>query len=171
MAKSVSRVNGRNGESMWFEGDTVQFKSGNETHTAAKDDFDRFDILTAEDARKAVKEAREDALGAWAKDMPPTKGKTSFLVGTGKRLCWVMEVTKSQSPNALAFARRICEPAEEDVPEFKLYAAIQTPKGALFTVGSIGCALAAYFVLGQAQQPIVALILAGLSIFMFVNIK
>ena len=125
-----------------------------------------------EEARAEV-ESSAEAVGKWCEEKRGGKGKTLLLVGATKRQCWVMEVTKSQGPNAVAFAKEICpaESGEEEELEYKLYAAIQTPKGALFTVGSIACALGAYYFLGQEQQPIIALVLAGLSIFMFVNVK
>ena len=170
MAKNVARVNGRNGESMWRENDSISFKSNNVVHTLEVGDFTSFDILNVEDARKAVEYAGEDAVGAWTKEAGSTKGKSSLLVGTGKHVCWVMEITKNQAPNAISFARSVC-PSDSEELEYKVYAAIQTPKGALFTVGSIGCAIGAYFALGTFGQPIVALILAGLCIYMFVHIK
>lgn len=170
MAKTVTRVNGRGGESMWCEDDKVCFKSGNTVHTEKREDFEFFDVVNVEKAREKVGEAR-DVVGAWTEAMEGTKGKTVLLAGGGRGFCWVMETNKNQSPSAIGFAREICAAEEEEDLEYKLYAAIQTPKGAVFTIGSIGCTLGAYFVLSNFQNPIVALILAGLAIFMFVNIK
>ena len=171
MAKKVSRVIGRNGESMWMDDDVVHFKSGNVDYEADSSSFDRFVVMNVEDARKVAKKAGDDAVGIWSTKDQSSNGKTSLLVGTGKGILWIMEVTKNQAPNAATFAHAVCPSNEEDEPEYKLYAAIQTPKGALFTVGSIACAIAAYFVLERAQMPLLVLVLAGLSIFMFVNIK
>ncbi len=172
MAKTVMRVNGKNGENMSIEDGVVRFKSENVVYDKDVEDFSSFDIINVEEARELV-DAKRDVVGLWTKDTQSTKGKTSLLVGAGKGFCWVMEINKTQSQNAISLARSICPSAseEDEELEYKLYAAIQTPKGALFTVGSIGCALGAYFVLGNLQQPLIALVLAGLSIFMFVNVK
>lgn len=172
MAKNVLRVNGRNGESMWLENDKVFFRSENVTHELEVDDFTRFAILNVEEARAEV-EAIKDPVGVWCDETPSTKGKSLLLTGVGKRHCWVMEVTKSQGPNAIAFAKEICpvETEEKEELQYRLYAAIQTPKGALFTVGSIVCAFAAYYFVGIQEQPVIGLICAGASIFMFVNVK
>lgn len=172
MAKNVMRVNGRHGESMSLEDGTVRFRSQNVTHQMKADEFRRFDIVSVEEAREAI-EGTEEVAGAWCDQTPATKGKSLLLLGSGRGFCWVMEITKNQGSNAIAFARNVCpaQSEEEEELEYKLYAAIQTPKGALFTVGSIACAFGAYYAVGVAQQPIVALILAGLCIFMFVNVK
>lgn len=170
MANNEMRVNGRHGESMWLEGDEVCFKSANTVHRLDKGAITTFDVMNVEDARKAVAEASEVA-GTWTDDMPSTKGKSILLVACSKDLCWVMEATKSQSSNAIGFVREICPVVEDDEPEYKLYAAIQTPKGALFTVGSIACVFAAFYTLSVLEMPIITLVLAGLGIFMFINIK
>ncbi len=169
MASNDMRVNGRHGEYMWVEENEVCFKSGNAVHRLDKDAIVAFDIRNVEDARKAVMDATE-VVGSWTDDMPSTNGKSVLLVGCGKDVCWVMEMTKSQRSNAIGFAREIC-PVVEEEPEYKLYAAIQTPKGALFTVGSIACVFGSFYTLSELQMPIVTLILAGLGIFMFINIK
>lgn len=170
MAKTVARVNGRGGESMWLEDDKVFFKSQNETHEEKAEDFESFDILNVEDAREVVEGSR-DAVGTWTQKMEGSKGKTVLLVGSGRGFCWVMETNKSQSPNAIRFARTVRPSDGDEELEYKLYAAIQTPRGALFAVGSIACTLGAFYAVSELQSALVALILAGLAIFMFVNVK
>ena len=172
MAKNATRVNGRHGERMWLEDGIVRFKSQNETYEFPIGEFERFDILNVEEARGLVEQSR-DLAGEWTKEQKSPNAKSLLLVGAGRGFCWVMEVTKSQGPTAISFARGICPSGskEEEAREYKLYAAIQTPRGGLCAVGSIACAFLAYYFVGIAKIAIVGLLCAALSIFLFTRVK
>ena len=115
----------------------------------------------------------QDAFGLWAYNkMPSSKGKSVYVVARDTTQRWVMEISKNQAPNAVRFCFSIVPKSkEEEEEEIKLYAAIQTPLGAVFTVGSIACVLGAYAAVSVFEQPIVALVLAAAAIYMFIKIK
>jgi len=173
MAKRVSRVNGKGGEVMELEEGKVTFRTAGHTHEIDLDEVALIEVMNGQQAREFVEESPTDVLGQWAYNgMPSSKGKSVYLVcrDTAKR--WVMEISKNQGPNAVRFAQTVLPRSkEEEEEEIKLYAAIQTPMGALCTVGSIACLAGAYFALGTFEQPIIALLLAGASIFLFIKIK
>lgn len=172
MAKNAKRVNGRHGECMWVEDALVRFKTSGETYELPIDEFEGFGIMNVADARARI-EASRDVMGSWTHHQRRSNAKTLILVGYGVDFCCVMEVTKSQGPSALSFARGICPSGtkEEEQEEYKLYAAVQTPRGGMCVIGTIACALLAYYFVGVARLAIPGLICAALSIFLFIKAR
>ena len=173
MAKQVSRVKGKGSEVMELADGKVVFRTAGHAYTMDADKVAVMQVMNGEDARAFVEESPSDVLGLWAYNgMPSAKGKNVYLVCRDTVKRWIMEVSKSQAPNAVRLAQTVCPKSkEEEEEEIKLYAAIQTPRGALFTVGSIACVIGASFALGNFQQPLIALVLAGAAIFMFLKIE
>jgi hypothetical protein len=171
MAKNVSRVNGRGGESMWCDGEELSFRTGGRVQRMPVGEIRTIDISNAEDARALVQETELVPYGAWTEEMPTAKGKSDFVVATSDDSCWVMEINKNQSPNALSFVRGIKPVEKPKAEDFKLYAAIQTPLGAVFAVGSIVCVCLAIYFIFSAQMAIPGIIAAIAAIVMFVRVK
>ena len=173
MAKEVTRVNGKGGEVMEVSGGVVSFRTGGTAHKMDADKVAVMEVMNAEDARAFVEESPQDTFGLWAYNkMPSSKGKNVYVVARDTVQRWVMEISKNQAPNAVRFCRSIVPKSKkEEEEEIKLYAAIQTPLGAVFTIGSIACVLGAYAAVSVWEQPIAALVLAVAAIIMFVKIK
>ena len=173
MAKQVTRINGKSGEVMEVADGAVSFRTGGTTHRMDADKVAVMEVMNAEDARAFVGESPQDTFGLWAYNkMPSSKGKSVYVVARDTTQRWVMEISKNQAPNAVRFCFSIVPKSkEEEEEEIKLYAAIQTPLGAVFTVGSIACVLGAYAAVSVFEQPIVALVLAAAAIYMFIKIK
>lgn len=170
-AKGASRVIGRNGENMWVEDDELCFKTGGSVERMATDVLANMEILNVEEAREAVNTAEKVPHGAWVKNMTSSGGKTMYLVATGRANLWVMEINKSQVPNASAFVSRLV-PEDEDKNSLRIpNRVINTPLGGLFTVGSIVCLILAVFAVYNFQQPLIGLALAGASIAMYNNVR
>ena len=133
MAKGVTRINGRGGETMEVTDGVVSFRSGGATHKMDADKVAVMEVMNAEDARAFVETSPQDTFGLWAYNkMPSSKGKNVYVVARDASERWVMEVTKNQAPNAVHFVRAIVpKTKEEEEEEIKLYAAIQTPLGAV----------------------------------------
>lgn len=173
MAKEVSRVNGKAGESMMIDNNVVSFRSGGTTHTMELGRIKVMEVRNAEEAKAFVNEAPNDSVGLWAYNgCKSAGGKCLYIVGRDTEQRWAMEVNKSQANNALAFCNRVIPKTKEEQEEdIKLYAAIQTPLGGLAAIGEIVCILGSYFATVNFQQPLLGLILAGLAIFLFFKAK
>lgn len=174
MGKSVTSVRGKGGERMELSGGQVSFRTGGQTHVMRAGDAVEFEVMNAEDARAFASGTPENVRGLWPYNgMPSAQGKSAYLVARDATQRWVMEISKNQAPNAVKFAFSVlpAQSREEEEEEIKLYAAIQTPLGGVFTIGAIACLIGAYFALGQFRQPLIALLLAGASIFMYIRIK
>lgn len=173
MAKKVSRrVNGRHGESMSLEGDELSFKTGGKTEHMAKEVVSDISVVNTEEAREIVNTTDMVMHGTWTNEMPTTGGNSMFLAVKGRAHCWVMEITKAQVPNAATFCETVLPREKDDEDRFKIpNRVINTPLGAVFTVGSIACVILAIFALYTFEQPIITLILAIAAIVMYINIK
>lgn len=173
MANKVSRrVNGRKGEVITLEGDELSFKTGGTTEHMASEVVTRADVVNTEEARDIVKTTDMIMHGAWTAETPSTGGSSMFLVVMGRAHCWVMEITKAQVPNAATFAETLLPREKNDEDALKIpNRVINTPLGAVFTIGSIACLLLAVFLIFTYQQALLGLIAAAASIAMFLNIK
>lgn len=172
MAKTATRVNGRNNETMWVDRDELCFRSAGEVHRMSLAKLLTIGIKNIEVARAAAEDTEREPVGVWVTDMSSSGGKTDFLVVTDSESCWIMEINKSQAPNALQFVQGIRPYSEKELKEEKKeYAAVQTPLGAAFTLGSIICVFGAMFCVWTLELPLVGLALAAAAIVMFVNIK
>lgn len=159
---------------MWLEeDDMVCFRTGGSTERLAKESISSLRILNTEEARDLVGGTDLKPYGAWTKKMPSTGGKSMFLVAEGRVSLWVMEINRSQVPNASQFVQRVIPPEKMD-DEGRLWIpnrAINTPLGGLFTIGSIVCVILAVFVVFNWQMPLLGLVLCAAAIAMFVNVK
>ena len=173
-AKGSVRVTGRKNESMYIEDEELCFKTANKVQRMPLEGVRDISILNVEEARESVKTEDLVPYGAWTEEMPSTGGNSAFLVVRGRASLWVMEITKSQVPNASKFVNRVKPKPTEEEDERRLWVpnrAINTPLGGLFTIGSIVCVLLAIFMVFSFQQPVLGLLFAGAAIAMFVNIK
>ncbi len=170
--KAYSRVNGRNGENMSLEGDELNFRVANKVERMPKEVVNYISVVNTGDARELVRTCDLVPYGAWTEEMPSTGGKSMFLVVKGRASIWVMEITKSQVPNASSFCE-VVMPREKDDENKRLIPnrAINTPLGAVFTIGSIVCLILAVFLVFTMEQPLLGLIAAGASIAMYINVK
>lgn len=171
-AKGSSRVIGRHGETMSVEGEELCFKTGGKTNKMPLEAVASISIENTEGAREAVTTEDLVPYGAWTEEMPSVGGKSVFVVVKGRASLWVMEITKNQVPNASSFVDRV-RPQQDD-GESKLRIpnrVINTPLGALFTVGSIVCVILAVFLVYTWQLPILGLVAAVAAILMYINIK
>lgn len=170
--KGSSRVNGKNGENIWLEDDLLRYKTSGSVEHMPVEVVESLYVANTEEAREAVNKTDLVPHGAWTKEMPSTGGKSMFLVVKGRANVWVMEITKSQVPHASSFVDSV-KPADKD-DENRLRIpnrAINTPLGALFTVGSIVCIFVAVFAVYTFRQPLIALLAAAAAIAMYINIK
>lgn len=151
----------------------VGFRTGGTTHTMELGRIKVMEVRNAEEAKAFVAEMPSDVYGLWAYNgCKSASGKCLYIVGRDTEQRWVMEVNKSQANNALAFCNRVIPKTKEEQEEdIKLYAAIQTPLGGLAAIGEIACILGAYYAAATFQQPLIALALAGLAIFLFFKVK
>lgn len=169
--KGAVRVIGRNGESMQVEGDELCFSTKNMVERMPLEVLSDLYICNTEEAREAVTTEELIPYGVWTKEMPSVGGKSVFLVAKGRVSLWVMEINKSQVPNASSFVDNL-NPRKDDDNKLRIpNRVINTPLGAAFTVGSIACAFLAIFSLYSFGQPILALVFAIAAIVMFFNIK
>lgn len=171
--KSATRVNGRNGEVMWVEEDVLSFRTGGAVESMPAQNLTELAIVDAQTARDLVKKTELVPYGAWTKHTEGSNGKTAYLVAKGRVSMWIMEITKSQVPNADSFIKKI-RPSfmpEDEKAGYIPGRVINTPLGALFTVGSIACVLGASFLVFEFQQPIAAIIVGIIGLAMFFNIK
>lgn len=169
--KAASRVNGRNGENMYVEGDELCFKTKGEVCRMPLEVLTSIEIANAEQAREAVKGEDLVPYGAWCEEMPAVGGKSVFVLARGRASLWVMEITKNQVPNASSFVNDINPNSDEDDSLRIPNRVINTPLGGLFTVGSIVCILLAIFCVFSWNQPVIGLILAVAAIIMYLRIK
>lgn len=166
------RINGRNGERIYVEGEDICFKTGGSVEKIPLEVLAGIELTNTEQARAAVNGEDLVPHGAWCEEMPSVGGKSVFVVVRGRASLWVMEINKSQIPNARQFIKDV-KPSEED-DESKLWVpnrAINTPLGAVFTIGTIVGILLAIFCVFSWNQPLIGLIIAVGVILMFVNIK
>ena len=171
-AKGARRVIGRNGESMQLDGEDLCFKTANKVERIPLEVLSDISICNTEEAREAVTTEDLVPYGAWTKDMPSVGGKSVFVVARGRASLWVMEINKSQVPNASAFVDNVRPADEDDENKFRIpNRAINTPLGAVFTIGTIVCVLAAIFLVYTFNQPVWALLAAAAAIAMYINIK
>ena len=173
-AKDSVRVIGRNGESMYIEDEELCFKTANKVQSMPLEVVRDIGILNAEEARESVRTEDLVPYGKWTGEMPSTGGNTAFLAVRGRASLWVMEINKSQVPNASGFANRVKPKPKDEDDESRLWVpnrAINTPLGALFTIGSILCVLLAIFLVFSFQQPLLGLLAAAAAIIMFIKIK
>ena len=173
MAKGTTRVNGKNGESMWVTDDEICFRTGGKVQKIALGNLSSLAVENNEDARKLVVDTELVPYGAWTEDMPSTKGKSAFLVATSDDRCWVMEMNKSQLPTAQEFVRNVAPEGEDALKRQKVVAgrAIDTPLGGLFTILSILCVFAAILLVFTLNQPLIGLIVAIAGLVMYFLIK
>lgn len=172
-AKGSTRINGRNGEYMSLDGDQICFKTGGEVRKMPLEAVADMEIVNTEDARNAVTTEDLVPYGAWTAEMPSVAGKSVFVVTRGRASLWVMEINKSQVPNASSFVSRVLPSDDgEDENRFRIpNRVINTPLGGLFTIGSIACLFLAIFFVFSWNQPILGLIAAAAAIVMYFNIK
>jgi hypothetical protein len=172
-AKGPSRVNGKNGEYMSIEKDQLCFKTGGEVRQMPLESVAGMDIANAEDARNAVTTEDLVPYGAWTAEMPSVGGKSVFVLTRGRSSLWVMEINKSQVPNASSFvSRALPKDGKDDEDRFRIpNRVINTPLGGLFTIGSIACLFLAIFLVFTWNQPILGLIAAVAAVVMYFNIK
>jgi hypothetical protein len=172
-AKGPSRVNGKNGEYMSIEKDQLCFKTGGEVRQMPLESVAGMDIANAEDARNAVTTEDLVPYGAWTAEMPSVGGKSVFVLTRGRSSLWVMEINKSQVPNASSFvSRALPKDGKDDEDRFRIpNRVINTPLGGLFTIGSIACLFLAIFLVFTWNQPILGLISAVAAVVMYFNIK
>ncbi|MDO4808270.1 MAG: hypothetical protein Q4A07_13595 [Coriobacteriales bacterium] len=171
--KSATRVIGRGGETMQLDDDVLNFRTGGSTETMPVQSITELRIVDAQTARDIVQHTELNPYGAWTKKMEGSNGKTAYVVVKGRVSCWVMEITKNQVPNAHAFAKRI-RPQFEEEEEREGYIpgrVINTPLGALFTVGSIACVFAAVMLVFQFQLPLAGIVVGLLGTIMWFRIK
>ena len=171
MARGAVRVNGRHGESMWVSGEEFCFRSGNSTHKMGTGELRSLVISNAEDARAAADEPKLAPCGSWTEGDRSGSSGCHYLIAKNKSECWVMEITQAQVSNARSFVQQY-KPAKDkseghDVPT----RAINTPKGALLTVGFIVCVFLAIFLVFTFQQPLIGLVVAIIGLIMWFNIK
>lgn len=171
MARGVARVNGRNGESMWKDGEELSFRTGGKVRKMGFDRLRTLRITNAEEARTEVCETELVPVGCWTDEMPASKGKFDYLLATSDDECWVMEVAKSQERNAQSFVEGIRPREKATADDYKLYTAIQTPLGGVFAIGSIVCVLLAIYFVFTLQMSIVGILFGVAAIVMFVNVK
>lgn len=170
MAKSVARVNGRNGESMWSSDGELHFRTGGKARTMSQGDIQKIDLTNVEEARKLVTDTELVPYGEWTKEMPSPKSKSDYVVVFNSDSCWVMEISRSQATNALNFVKSV-QPESVKPEEYKLYAAIQTPLGGILTIGTIVCILTAIYFIFSARMAIPGILFAIAAIVMFINVK
>ena len=171
MAKNVQRVNGRNGESMWVDGEDLSFRTGGKVRHMPLHDVRSIDISNAEDAKALVENTELVPFGFWTEEMPSAKGRADYVMVTSDENCWVMEVSKTQSPNALTFVRGIKPVEKASADDYKLYSAIQTPLGGVFAIGSIVCVGLAVYLIFTAELAIPGILVAIAGIVMFLKVK
>ena len=172
-SKGARRVIGRNGENMQIDGEDICFKTDNKVERIPLEALSDIEICNTEQARNAVTTEDLVPYGRWTKEMPSVGGKSVFLVVRGPASLWVMEINKSQVPNASAFVDGV-RPTDENEDENKLRIpnrAINTPLGAVFTVGTIACIVVAIFLVYSFKQPLWGLLAAAAAIVMYINIK
>ena len=167
MAKKTSRVNGRNGESMWMADGELCFRTNNKVQRMPLTKLDSIAIMNVESARELVGASDYVPYGAWTNEMPSSGGKTLYLTATNNEACWVMEINKSQVPNAQDFVGLIDSSALENLGDDIPTKAITTPLGGLFVIGEIVCILGAVFVLYVFAQPVIAILLLAAACLMF----
>ena len=171
MANKNSRVNGKGGESMWIADGEFCFRTNNKVQRIPADSVSFIDILNVEEARKLVNSTELVPYGVWTNEMKSSSGKTMFLAATNDECCWVMEIAKSQVPNAGEFVRNFAPAIEEKERAKVPTRAINTPLGGLLTIGEIVCLLGAVFALYNFQQPIIAIVLSVAAAVMFFFVK
>ena len=174
MAKGTAskRVIGRNGEHVLLEGDELSFKTGGGVEHMAVEVVTYAAIVNTEQARELVNTSDLVPHGAWTKEMGSTAGKSVFLVIKGRAHMWVMEITKNQVPNASSFVEGIAPKDEEGKNPLAIpNRVINTPLGGLFAIGSIVCLILATFLVFSWDQPLLGLLAAAASIFMYIHVK
>lgn len=166
MANKTSRVNGKSGESMWTADGELCFRTNNKVQRMPLAEVKTIDVMNVEEARNLVNSTELVPHGVWTDEMKSSAGKTAFLAATNDDSCWVMEINKSQAPNAQTFARTISATGESEGDQ-REKRAIDTPLGGLMVIGEIVCILGAIFALYTLEQPIVAIILMVAALVMF----
>ncbi|MDO4538408.1 MAG: hypothetical protein Q4B54_09630 [Coriobacteriales bacterium] len=172
MAKKAGRINGRHGEYISLSDEQLTFHSGAKSEKMPIAALMDIYISNPEEARKEVSGSNRYVHGQWTAEMPAVGGKSMFVVVADAKNLWVMEINKNQVPNASSFVADV-KPANEDDKDRKTVPgrAIDTPMGALFTIGSIASVFVAFFLVYQFQQPILAIIVAIAGVLMYFNIK
>lgn len=174
MAKGTTRVNGKNGESMWVTDDELCFRVGGKVRKIARESLVYLAVDNNEDARKAVTQTELVPYGAWTEEMPSSKGKSAFLVVADDESCWVMEINKSQLDGAQEFVQGVgfeSADAKKDREQVVIGRAIDTPLGGLFTILSIACVFVAAFLVFAFEQPALGLVVAVAGLVMHFLIK
>ena len=166
MANKTSRVNGKNGESMWVADGEICFRTNNNVQRMPAESSASLAILNVEEARELVNTSELVPYGVWTNDMKSSAGKTVFLAATGEESLWVMEISKNQSPNAQGFVRNFA-PGEVEEKGKLPTRAIDTPLGGVMAIGEIACLIGAVVALYNFEQPIIGLILAIAATVMF----
>jgi hypothetical protein len=156
---------------MWADDVELSFRTGNKTLKISRPELKTLVLTNAEDARAALDDSHALPYGSWTEGDRSGGGGYSYLVASNKDVCWVMEITQAQVPSARSFVQHN-KPTKDkseghDVPT----RAINTPLGALFTVGSIVCVFAAIALVFFFQQPIIGIIVAIAATVMWFNIK
>jgi hypothetical protein len=170
--KSSMRVNGRNGESMWVDDELLSFRTGGKVETMPLEGVSLAKLVNVEEARSILSSTELIPHGAWTQKTESSGKKTAYVMIQGRANCWIMEVTDSQRPNAYGFVTSIKPQDDEDKGEGYIPGrVINTPLGALFTIGSIACVFGAYFLVFQFELPIPGIIVAMAGLIMFFNIK
>lgn len=170
MARGAVRVNGRHNESMWVSGEEFCFRSGNSTHKMGMGELKALVISNVEDARAAADEPSLAPCGTWTEG-DRSGGGYHYLIVKSATECWIMEITQAQVSNARSFVQQY-KPAKDkteghDVPT----RVINTPKGALLTVGFIACVFIAILLVFTLEQPLIGLVVAIIGLVMWFNIK
>ena len=173
MAKGATRVNGKNNESMWVTDEDLCFRVGSKARKIPLSSLAALSLENVEEARKLVTETELVPYGSWTENMPSSNGKTLYVVARDDESLWVMEINKSQLPTAQDFVHDIAPQSEEDAKREKIVAGrvIDTPLGAVFTILSIVCVIAAIFLVFSLEQPLIGLIVAIAGLVMHFLIK
>jgi|GEM_PF-3771907 len=170
--KSSKRVNGRNGETMWVDDEVLSFKTSGTVETMPLESVSFAALVNAEKARELLMTTELVPHGVWTQKMETSNKKTAYVVIQGRVSCWVMEITKNQTPNAYSFVNGVRPQEEEEKGEGYIPGrVINTPLGALFTILSIVSVFAAYFLVFQFHSPLAGIIVAMAGLIMFFNIK